>query len=169
MTITEVRWHAERFMFTMRLCTFIPHPPGMVLPRTACSQDAAEEATDSSETNLIRFSLVLYTSFQLFGNKRMEQSDIHQVIEPPWTKFLAVPLTSWVRINYLRTSVGRFCSCLHELGLAASTTCERGGGDQTVDYVVFQCLIHRPPHGLHTQNILDDETIDCLPQTCPKV
>jgi len=35
-----------------------------------------------SETNLLRFSLVLYTNFQLFGDKRKEQSDVHQVIDP---------------------------------------------------------------------------------------
>jgi len=35
-----------------------------------------------SETNLLRFSLVLYSNFQLFGNKRKEQSDIHQVLDP---------------------------------------------------------------------------------------
>jgi len=39
----------------------------------------------TSETNLLRFSLVLYINFQLFGNKRKEQLDIHQVIDPPWT------------------------------------------------------------------------------------
>jgi len=37
-----------------------------------------------SETNLLRFSLtVLYTNFELFGNKRKEQSDVQQVIDPP--------------------------------------------------------------------------------------
>jgi len=47
------------------------------------SQNEAEEAMALSETNSPRFSLVLYTNFQLFGNKRKEQSDVHQVIDSP--------------------------------------------------------------------------------------
>jgi len=37
---------------------------------------------------------------------------------------------------------------------------------QTVDHVVLQCPIHRPPHGL---TVVDDETIEWLFNTCPKI
>jgi len=33
--------------------------------------------------------------------------------------------------------------------MVASAACECGAEDQTVDHVVFQCPIHRFPHGLH--------------------
>jgi len=31
----------------------------------------------------------------------------------------------------------------------ATSAAHECGADQTVDHVVFQCPIHRPPHGLH--------------------
>jgi len=52
------------------------------------------------------------------------------------------------------------------MGTAA---CESGAEDQTVDHVVFQCLIHRHSYGLHGLTVLDDETIDWLCNTCPKI
>jgi len=41
--------------------------------------------------------------------------------------------------------------------------------EQTVDHVVLQCQIHRPPHGLHGLTILDDETTEWLLNTCPEI
>ena len=32
-----------------------------------------------------------------------------------------------------------------------------------------QCPIHRPPHGLHGPTVLDDETMEWLLNTCPKI
>jgi len=40
-------------------------------------------------------------------------------------------------------------SFLYKWGMAPAAACECGAGEQTVDHVVLQCLIHRPPHGLH--------------------
>ena len=60
---------------------------------------------------------------------------------------MALSRKAWVRLNRLLTGVRRFRSCLHKWGMAASATCECGAEDQTVDDVVFQCPIHRPPHG----------------------
>ena len=62
----------------------------------------------------------------------------------------------WVRLNRLRTGVGRFRSCLYKWGITSSAACECGAEEQTVDHVVLQCLIHRPPHGLHGLTVLDD-------------
>jgi len=53
---------------------------------------------------------------------------------------------------------GRFRSCLYKWGMASSADCECGAKEQTVDLVVLQCPIHRPPHGLHELTVLDDET-----------
>jgi len=74
-----------------------------------------------------------------------------------------LPRRTWVRLNRLRTDVGRFLSCL-----ASSVACECGA-EQTVDHVVLQCPIHRSPHGLHGLTILDDETTEWLLNTCPEI
>ena len=61
---------------------------------------------------------------------------------------MTLPKRAWVRLNRLRTGVGRFRSCLYKWGMASSAACECGAEEQTVDHVVLQCPIHRPPHGL---------------------
>jgi len=50
--------------------------------------------------------------------------------------------------------------------MASSAAC--GTEEQTVSHVVLQCPIHRPPHGLHGQTVLDDNTIEWLFNTCPR-
>jgi len=62
---------------------------------------------------------------------------------------MALTRTAWVRLNRLRTGLGRFCSCLHKWGMAPSAACECGTEEQTVDHVVLHCPIHRPLHGAH--------------------
>jgi len=69
----------------------------------------------------------------------------------------------------LRTGVGRFRSCLYKLLVASSAACECGAEEQTVDHVVLQCPIHRPPLGLHGLTVLDDETIEWLLNICPEI
>ena len=54
-------------------------------------------------------------------------------------------------------------------GMASSAACECGAEEQTVDHVVLQCPIHRPPHGLHGLTVLDDETIEWLLKTYPEI
>jgi len=76
---------------------------------------------------------------------------------------------TWVRFNRLRTGVGRFRSCLYKWVMASSAACECGTEEQTVDHVVLQCPIHRPPHWLHGLTVLDDETIEWLLNTCPEI
>jgi len=60
-------------------------------------------------------------------------------------------------------------SYLYKWGMASSATCECGAEEQTVDHVVLQCPIHRPPHGLHGLTVLDNETIEWLLNTCPEI
>jgi len=52
--------------------------------------------------------------------------------------------------------------------MASSADCECGA-EQTVDHVVLQSPIHRPPHGLHGLTILDDETIGWLLNIYPMI
>ena len=69
----------------------------------------------------------------------------------------------------LRIGVGRFRSCLYKWSMASSAACECGAEEQTVDHVALQCPIHRPPFGLPELTGLDDETIECLLNTCPEI
>ena len=81
----------------------------------------------------------------------------------PWHRHpppgITLPERAWVRLDRIRTGVGRFRSCLYKWGMASSAACECGAEKQTVDHVVLQCPIHRPPHGLHGLTVLDDKTI----------
>jgi len=52
---------------------------------------------------------------------------------------------------------GHFCAC----------ECRAEG--QTVDQVVLHCPIQRLPYGALGLTILDDETIEWLLNTCPKI
>ena len=61
----------------------------------------------------------------------------------------------WVRLNRLRTDVGRFHSCLYKWGMVPSAACECGA-EQTVDHVVFHCLFHGPPYEAHGLTVLDE-------------
>ena len=45
---------------------------------------------------------------------------------------------------------------------SAASECDTG---QTVDHVVLQCPIDRPPHDLHGLTVLDDETTEWLLNT----
>jgi len=58
---------------------------------------------------------------------------------------ITLPRRAWVRLNSLRTGVGRVRSCLYKWRMASSAACERGAEEQIVDHVVLQCPIHRPP------------------------
>jgi len=62
------------------------------------------------------------------------------------------PSKKWVRLNRLRTDIGRFRSCMYKWGMASSAACECGAEEQTADHVVFQRPIHRLPYELHVQD-----------------
>jgi len=85
------------------------------------------------------------------------------------TPGMTLPRRAWVRFNRLRTSVGPFRSCLYKWGMASSAACECGEEEQTVDHIVLQCPIHRPPHALHGLTVLDDDTTEWLLITCPDI
>jgi len=53
--------------------------------------------------------------------------------------------------------------------MAPSAACECGTKQQTINNVVFQCPIHWPPHGLHGLTVMDDETVESLRNTSPKI
>ena len=55
---------------------------------------------------------------------------------------MSLPKTSWVRLNHLRTGVGRFPSSMYKWGLALSPNYECGATEQTADHAILTCLIH---------------------------
>jgi len=82
---------------------------------------------------------------------------------------MTLPRRVLVRLNRLRTGVGRFRSCLYKWGMASSAACECGAEERTVDHVVLQCPIHRTPHGLHGLTVLDNQPIEWLLISCPEI
>ena len=71
---------------------------------------------------------------------------------------MGLPRAAWVKLNRLRTGVGRFHSSMHKWGLAPSPNCECGASEQTADHVLTMCPIHWAPHGARGLTVLDDET-----------
>ena len=71
---------------------------------------------------------------------------------------MGLPRAAWVRLNRLRTDIGRFYSSMHKWGLAPLPNCECGVSEQTADHVLTACPIHRAPHGARGLTVLDDET-----------
>ena len=71
---------------------------------------------------------------------------------------MGLPREAWVKLNRLRTGVGRFHSSMHKWGLAPSPNCECGASEQTADHVLTACHVHRAPHGARGLTVLDDET-----------
>ena len=71
---------------------------------------------------------------------------------------MGVPLAAWIRLNRLRTGVGRFHSSMHKWGLAPSPNFECGASEQTADHVLTACPVHRAAHGARGLTVLDDET-----------
>ena len=70
---------------------------------------------------------------------------------------MGLPRAAWVKLNCLRTGVGRFHSSMHKWGLAPSPNCECGASEQTADHVLTACPIHWAPHGARGLTVLDDE------------
>ena len=71
---------------------------------------------------------------------------------------MGLPRAAWVKLNRLRTGVGRFHLCMHKWGRAPSPNCDCGASERTADYVLTACPIHRAPHGARGLTVLDDET-----------
>ena len=71
---------------------------------------------------------------------------------------MGLPRVASVKLNRLRTGVGRFRSTMHKWSLAPSPNCECGASEQTTDRVLTACPIHRAPHGARGLTVLDDET-----------
>ena len=71
---------------------------------------------------------------------------------------MCLPRAAWVKLNRLRTGIGRLHLSMHKCGLAPSPNCECGASEQTADHVLTACPIHRAPHGAQGLTVLVDET-----------
>ena len=71
---------------------------------------------------------------------------------------MSLPRAAWVKLNRLRTGVGRFHSCMHKWRLTSSPNWECGASEQTADHVLTACPIHQAPHGARGLTVLDDKT-----------
>ena len=80
---------------------------------------------------------------------------------------MGLPRAAWVKLNRLRTGVGRFHLFMHKWGLAPSPNCECGASEQTADDVLTECPIHRAPHGARGLTKLDAGLMTSLPAFDP--
>ena len=71
---------------------------------------------------------------------------------------MGLPRTFWVKLNRLRTGVGRFHSTMYKWGAAPSPNCECGASEQTADHIISTCPLHRVLKGIQGLLVLDDET-----------
>ena len=71
---------------------------------------------------------------------------------------MSLPRTAWVKLNRLRTGVGRFHSSMHKWGIAPSSNCQWGALEQTADHILITCPIHRASRVGRCLTVLDDET-----------
>ena len=76
---------------------------------------------------------------------------------------------AWVKLNRLRTGVGRFRSDMHKWGLASSAACECGAAEQTADHVIRYCPLNRAPTGINGLRNLDENTTTWLLNSCPDI
>ena len=66
--------------------------------------------------------------------------------------------TSWVKLNLLRTGVGRFHSSMYKWGVAPSPNCECGASEQTADHIISTCPLPLALKGIQDLLVLDDDT-----------
>ena len=71
---------------------------------------------------------------------------------------MGLPRTSWVKLNRLRTGVGRFHSSMNKWGVAPSPNCECGVSEQTADHIISACPLHRALKGIQGLLAMDDDT-----------
>ena len=71
---------------------------------------------------------------------------------------MGLPRTFWVKLNRLRTGVGRFHSSMYKWGVAPSPNCECGASEQIVDHIISTCPLHRAPKGMQGLLVRDDDT-----------
>ena len=64
-----------------------------------------------------------------------------------------------------RTGVGRFGEAMKRWGLKSTSECECGAPNQSVQHIMDDCTMHRPPNGERGLTDLDEDTRTWLAST----
>ena len=143
-------------------------PPRHLKSRHPFVPSAREILKQCSELNL---STARWADYVWSRDWEANSSRLHDFI--PNVRFppagIDLPRPAWVRLNRLRTGVGRFRSSMHKWGLASSASCECGAEEQTADHVILECPIYQAPNGIHGLMSVDDETVTWLLNVCPDI
>ena len=91
-------------------------------------------------------------------------SCLHRFIPEPEVTITGkdLPRKAWVKLNRLRTGVGRFGSTLHRWGMRDTASFECGADAQTPDHLIMDCSQYRSPNGIDVLIQLDRQTRDWL-------
>ena len=71
---------------------------------------------------------------------------------------MSLPKISWVRLNHMRSGIGRFHSFMYKSGLAPSPNCKCGATEQTAYHITSSCPVYHVPRGTRGLQVLDDTT-----------
>ena len=63
-----------------------------------------------------------------------------------------------VKLNTLRTGVGRFNADKRRWSLSNSPACDCGAAQQTENHIITECPLYRPPNGPHGLIDVDADT-----------
>ena len=104
--------------------------------------------------------VVWWTNYRWSAEYSKRTSVLHVFISRAGSRPLGMdlPRKSLVKLNCVRTGVGRFHLSMYKWGLASSSNCERGATDQTTDHAISTCPIHRASSGVAGLTVLDDDT-----------
>ena len=69
-----------------------------------------------------------------------------------------MPRRQWTTYNRIRTGVGRFGEAMKRLGLKSTSECECGAPNQSMQHIMDDCIMHRPPNGERGLTDLDEDT-----------
>ena len=92
---------------------------------------------------------------------------ITDVSEPP--SGMRLPRLAWVRLNRLRTGIGRFRSTMHRWGMSHSAACECGAEEQTADHIITTCPKYHLSSGTHGLLTMCKGLTSWLLDTCPDI
>ena len=88
-----------------------------------------------------------------------EHSRLHSFINTPdHVPGQDLPRRQWTTYNRIRTGVGRFGEAMKRWGLKSTSECKCGAPNQSVQHIMDDCTMHRPPNGERGLTDLDEDT-----------
>ena len=80
-----------------------------------------------------------------------------------------LPRLSWVRLKHLPTGDGLFRSTVLRWGMTPTAAWECGAEEQTADHIITFCPILYYPSRRLDLELVDEETMTWLKNTCPRI